>query len=265
LRKGLAVVAIPALTLILMLADRLAVGQLQAGAPQVAAGGAAAGAEGSKSVWDLVYSAAQADAGKIVYEGTCSSCHAADLTGGRARGLRGDAFLRDWGADSLDRLYQRMKTDMPRNAPASLSDEEYLDVVAYILQVNEFPVGTKPLAADQLGQIQVYGKGGPASVPDFALVTVVGCLTQGADNAWTLVNSSAPVMTRDPGQSKDAALTKAEETPSGIQAFLLVEAYPPADPHKGHKVEAKGFLMRTGKATSISITSLQTVKPMCDN
>jgi hypothetical protein len=156
-----------------------------------------------------------------------------------------------------------MKTLMPRNAPASLSDEEYLDLVAYLLQVNEFPVGTDPLAADQLDQIQVYGKGGPTAVPDFALVGVVGCLTQGADNVWTVVNGSRPVMTRDPNASKDADLKKAEETPLGTQTFRVVDAYPAPDPHKGHKVEAKGFLMRAEKANSISITSLQTVASMC--
>jgi mono/diheme cytochrome c family protein len=257
MRKRVTVIGIPAVTLMLVLANRLLAGQLPAGASQ-------AGASGGKSVWDSVYTSAQAETGKAIYEVNCSSCHGSDLSGGKARGLRGDAFLRDWGADSLGRLYRRMKTLMPRNAPASLSDDEYLNVVAYLLQVNEFPVGTQPLAADQLDQIQVYGKGGPGSVPDFALVGVVGCLTQGADNVWTLVNASSPVMTRDPAASKDAALKKAEETPLGTQTFLVVDAYPPPDPHKGLKVEAKGFLMRSAKANGISITSLQAVRSMCD-
>jgi mono/diheme cytochrome c family protein len=258
MRKRFAVIAIPAVTLILILANRLAAGQLQTGTSQVA------GAPDGRSVWDSVYTTAQADSGKAIYEISCSSCHGSDLNGVTAQSLRGDAVIRDWGADSLGRLYHRMKTLMPRNAPASLSDEQYLNLVAYLLQVNEFPAGTEPLAADQLEEIQVFGKGGPASVPDFALVGVVGCLTRGTDNAWTLVSGSSPVMTRDPSASKDAALKKAEETPLGTRTFLLVDPYPAPDPLKGHKVEAKGFLMRTEKAVSISITSLQTVASMCD-
>src|SRR5713226_2933054 len=101
-------------TLILILANRLVAGQFQTGASQ------GAGAPGGKSVWDSVYTTAQADSGKARYEVSCSGCHGSDLNGGRAQGLRGDAFIRDWGADSLGRLYRRMKSLMPRNAPASL-------------------------------------------------------------------------------------------------------------------------------------------------
>ena len=186
-----------------------------------------------------------------------------DLSSGRARSLRDDAFLRDWGAGHLDHLYDRMKTLMPQNAPASLKDEEYLNVLAYILQVNEFPAGSKALTADELGQIRVYGKGGPSFVPDFALVGVVACLTQAPDNTWVLVSGSMPVMTGNPSASTGDELQKAIAMPLATETYQVVDAVPAPDASsKDHKVEAKGFLM-TKPQRGISITSLQTVAATC--
>ena len=39
-----------------------------------------------------------------------------------------------------------MTTQMPMNAPASLSHEQYLAILAYILKQNGYPAGSKPLA-----------------------------------------------------------------------------------------------------------------------
>jgi mono/diheme cytochrome c family protein len=263
MRKRVAMVVIPGMTFALMLASELAVGRPYASALQAAAGAQATDTKAAPSVWDSVYSITQADAGKLVYQESCSGCHGTDLSGGHARSLRGDVFLRDWSADSLDRLYKRMKTLMPQNAPASLRDEDYLNVVAYILQVNEFPAGTKALTADQITQIQVYGKGGPSFVPDFALVGVVACLTQAPNNTWVLASGSSPVMTRNPNASTGDELQKVADMPLGTQTYQVVDAVPEPDPNsKDHKVEAKGFLMSKPQR-GISITSLQTVAATC--
>jgi hypothetical protein len=40
---------------------------------------------------------------------------------------------------------------MPRSKPASLTPQEYSDIVAFILQQNGFPAGTSELSADTLG------------------------------------------------------------------------------------------------------------------
>jgi cytochrome c5 len=214
------------------------------------------------TIWDGVYTDTQALAGKSVYEAECASCHGADLNGGRARGLKGEAFLRDWAAGSVGRLYERVKTLMPRNAPASLSDEAYLNVLAHIFKSNEFPTGRTALAFDQLEGIMIYGKGGVDDIPNFALVGVVGCLTQGPDKTWVVTHASKPVMTRDPAVSKDTA--SAEALPLGDQTYVVDDIYPTPAGQLGRKVEAKGFLMRMpDKSTKISATSVQAVGASC--
>ena len=100
---------------------------------------------------------------------------------------------------SLDLLFEKTKTTMPRGAPASLSDKAYVDIVSYLLKVNEFPAGAGELRVEDLPKIQLIGKGGPEPVPDFSLVRVVGCLdTNASDGAWMLLNSTDPVRTGNP-------------------------------------------------------------------
>ena len=105
-----------------------------------------------KTVWDKVYTDEQAGQGKTTYEVSCAGCHAKDLNGrdggGQGPELAGNAFTKKWELQTLNQLYTEIKTRMPRNQPASLTSEEYLNLVAYILQANKFPAGDTALTAD---------------------------------------------------------------------------------------------------------------------
>ena len=68
---------------------------------------------------------------------TSTAATAAD----RVRSWPGNAFTKKWELQTLNQLYSEIKTRMPRNQPASLTSEEYLNLVAYILQANKFPAG----------------------------------------------------------------------------------------------------------------------------
>jgi len=244
-----------------VVAEGLLESHLYARVPQVDTA-KAADSDTGRSVWDSVYSASQAEAGKRVFTDSCATCHGDDLSGGHGPGLRGDKFLLDWGAGTLERLYTRTKTLMPQGAPGSLRDEDYLALVSYILQVNEFPAGSRDLTAADLKDIHIYGKDGPEFVPDFALVQVVACLAQSNDT-WMLTAASKPVMTLDPKASKGDALKQAGDKPLGAETYKVVDAVPAPDASsKDHKVEAKGFLMRKPQS-GISITSLQVVAATC--
>ncbi len=50
-----------------------------------------------------------------------------------------------WREDALNSFFRDVRKTMPRDAPSSLSDAAYLDIVAYILKVNAFPGGKLPL------------------------------------------------------------------------------------------------------------------------
>jgi mono/diheme cytochrome c family protein len=219
---------------------------------------------GRKTVWNGIYTTAQAEQGRTVYEQNCQVCHGAAFSGGEARVLRGDPFMQAWSEDHLGNLFQKVRTTMPADRPASLSDESYLAVIAAIMQANGFPPGPEALTAGPgLASIWIEGQSGPGPVPDFAMVQVFGCLQQGAGNSWMLTRASEPARSRSPEPSDPAALAAAPRTASGAMTFQLMSVFPPPDAHRGHRVEIKGLLMRTPEGNRLNVTSLGMVSPDC--
>lgn len=218
---------------------------------------------GPKSIWDGVYSKQQAARGEGVYAAECSRCHREDLTGYN-NALVGGHFMDRWREDTLESFFELVRNTMPRGAPRSLADEAYVDVVAYVLQKNSFPSGAAELTAAELAEVRVQGKQGPAPVPDFSLVSVVGCLTQGDDGTWIVTAGTEPVRTRNPKDSGAEELKALDAQAAGTHVFKLMDpASVQANPPKGHRVEAKGFLIRQPGADSLNPTSLQAIAADC--
>ena len=217
------------------------------------------------SVWDGVYSAEQAMRGKKLYEATCSRCHGEDLSGANARPLAGESFIRDWGGLKLDGVLTRART-MPPGASGSLGETGYVDIIAYVLEVNEFPHGEGELTAERAGDILVYGADGPDAVPNFAMVQVVGCLARD-DRTWIVTDGSEPIRTRDPDASTGDVLALTEAMPLGGNTFELMYVFPDPDPYEGHRVEAKGFLIRreddAGALDAINVTAVASLEAAC--
>jgi quinoprotein glucose dehydrogenase len=101
------------------------------------------------SVWDGIYTAAQADRGKAVYSDHCAKCHGDDL-GGRDEvpPLTGAHFMADWESQSVADLVQRIRRTMPLDSPGTLGGVSVTDVVAYLLQQNSLPAGSVELPND---------------------------------------------------------------------------------------------------------------------
>jgi mono/diheme cytochrome c family protein len=214
------------------------------------------------TVWDGVYSPAQAERGKAAYTAKCAACHKDDLTAYQGV-LKGDRFMEHWREDNLNSLYSTIKTTMPRGAPASLDDAVYIDILAFVLQSNGFPAGSVELAAGALRGIQVEGKSGPEEAPVGALVGVVGCLEQGPAG-WIVTSATKPLRTRNPYNSTPEELKTRQAAPLGKYKLGLRDAdlYHP-ETLKGQKVEAKGFMIRNPGEDSINLTSLQTIDSKC--
>jgi mono/diheme cytochrome c family protein len=109
--------------------------------------GRALGGTPVATVRDGVFSAAQAEAGKAVYTMQCSLCHRDSLAGGinESPPLKGARFLSDWEAMPVRALYSRILSTMPKADPGSLSEEETLSLVAYLLQQNGYPAAERTL------------------------------------------------------------------------------------------------------------------------
>jgi mono/diheme cytochrome c family protein len=114
-------------------------------------GGASPGLGRSRTVaaagQGAVFTAAQADAGRAAYRTHCAGCHASDL-GGRddAPALTGPEFLKTWGPKTTAQLHDFIRTTMPPDG-ATLTADEYLAVVAHLLERNGAAAGDQPLAA----------------------------------------------------------------------------------------------------------------------
>jgi cytochrome c len=102
-----------------------------------------------RTVWDGVYTDAQAERGGASYQQACVACHRDDLRGDNtAPSLVGESFTFLWGDMEVGELSARIQKLMPPERPGSLPAEAYIDIVAFILQKNEFPAGSMELGAD---------------------------------------------------------------------------------------------------------------------
>ncbi len=107
------------------------------------------------------YTAEQADHGRLVFAEVCSKCHGSSLEGDAAPALSGPEFRAAWsdGRTTVDDLHYIITSSMPPRGMARLTDEQYVDVLAFILRENGVPSGGDPLRADSeyLAAIRMTG------------------------------------------------------------------------------------------------------------
>lgn len=102
-----------------------------------------------RTIEDGVYTSEQAARGREAYREQCSACHADNLLGGEmAPGLVGSGFISGWSGETLWNFADFTNATMPQDAPGRLSAEQLNDVIAFILEANEYPAGAEELAID---------------------------------------------------------------------------------------------------------------------
>ena len=62
--------------------------------------------------------------------------------------LRGGEFLNGWAGRTTDELFAYVRDEMPPGLAGSLSDQVYLNLVAYLLDANGARPGAVALTAD---------------------------------------------------------------------------------------------------------------------
>jgi mono/diheme cytochrome c family protein len=108
-------------------------------APAPAAAPAPAPAAGAMAA--ASYTPAQAQRGQQVFQEVCSYCHSPS-------DWSKPEFIRAWSDRPAHDLFDLIHTTMPQDAPGSLSRQQYADVLAYILSLNNVPAGSAELGSD---------------------------------------------------------------------------------------------------------------------
>lgn len=100
------------------------------------------------------FSAAQVERGRTRFDAVCAECHAASE-------FRGTNFRFEWRRRTAWDFYRTVSTTMPEDAPGSLADTEYVDVIAWILEMNGFEAGPAELPATETALDQFVMDGAP--------------------------------------------------------------------------------------------------------
>ena len=218
-----------------------------------------------RTVADGIYTDTQAERGAASYDAACARCHRSDLGGADGPALRDERFNRMFAGKPLHGLYERVSTTMPRNAPASLAEGVYVDILAYLLRENGFPSGAGELVVDTVEGVEVRPtrpRPSPA-VGDFSYVEVSGCLAQGPDGDWRLEQASDPVAVR-PAMASVPPPAASAPSPRAGHTFHLLDAiaYQP-ERHRGQLLRVRGTLIRLPGQQRLTMSSTETLAPTC--
>lgn len=119
---------------------------------------------GPTSVWDGVYTEAQAERGRETFVSHCAQCHGPTGDGAGtgadmppSPSLVKGTFFREWGGSTVRAYFEVARSTMPLINPGGLSDQQYADSIAHLLQVSGLPAGDDelPTDAEQLQNIRI--------------------------------------------------------------------------------------------------------------
>jgi len=95
----------------------------------------------------ISYSTAQATSGEKLFAAKCAACHGDRLEGGAGPALSGPAFTNYSKVTklSIGDMFTFMSQQMPLNEPASLTHDQYVSIMAFILHYKGYKTGSSPL------------------------------------------------------------------------------------------------------------------------
>ena len=98
---------------------------------------------------DGVFTAAQADRGKRVYDSFCASCHPAEFY---------ETRLLAWQDATVGELLEALSATMPSESPGALATSQYVDVIAYVLSITGSRAGDRELTAANAASVRIVGR-----------------------------------------------------------------------------------------------------------
>ena len=208
-----------------------------------------------RTVWDGVYTEAQASRGLVAFGPNCGGCHALAAEGKAP--LAGEPFWKSFAQKTVGDLLGFVSTNMPNGTPGSLSEATYNDIVALMLKSNGFPAGTTELGRNTIGDVQFVPKDGSAELPANALARVVGCLIRsGAD--WVVTSATIPERAERVAPGGEDATR-----PLGSRTMPLKFVVTRLDALVGSRVAVSGLLIGAGGVDGINVTTVNRVAPNC--
>jgi polar amino acid transport system substrate-binding protein len=97
---------------------------------------------------DGFFTSAQVAAGAREYAQHCARCHGANLEGSIGSPLKGDSFttLGSESGLSIGSFFRFVTSETPVGAGGSLSHDQYVEILAFILRENGYPPGPRKLS-----------------------------------------------------------------------------------------------------------------------
>lgn len=173
------------------------------------AGSVALATQAGQTVSDGIYRDQQAMLGQSLYQTRCASCHGPNLAGRTGPPLAGGDFLGNWETQPLLELANKILKTMPKDDTGPLTTQETANVLAYILQTNNFPSGRAELVLDEAVLKRVSFPRRVAAEPKVAVATPPMVLPPSGSVAQVMrgilfpsANLLFSVQTIDPGTRK---------------------------------------------------------------
>ncbi len=118
--------------------------------------GESAAAPSPTGVRTAVYTEEQARRGQNAFRRVCSECHYASE-------FKGPVFTDAWARRTARDLYRELRRTMPDDNPGGLPRQTYVDVMAYLLELNGYPAGSDELPPDDeiLSRVRLTPPKGP--------------------------------------------------------------------------------------------------------
>ena len=210
-------------------------------------------AQQARTAKDGVYTAAQAQRGETIYQNQCLGCHGGTLAGNDGPPLAGQSFLDVWDKLLLSDLFDKIQNTMPDDAPQTLTRPQVADLVAFMLQANEFPAGRAELDAGDAVLRQIsFGPvatrpSSAAAVPAMSF-PAVGSLNQVMRGIlFPSSNVLFDVQTQDPGARSKGGTARGDATTTSSRYGDVYDAWMVVDAAAISIAEAGPLLMTRGR------------------
>lgn len=109
-----------------------------------------------RSVQSGVFTAAQAERGGKVFQTTCQDCH-------QPEEFSDGAYMDGWSGQTAIDLIEQIRSTMPQDNPGSLKRKDYVDIAAYLFQLNALPTGDGEMDTENAKTILIEGPYGSSA------------------------------------------------------------------------------------------------------